>query len=200
MGERRSYSVTDARIPVLTDRLRQVIEKAGGVSAMSKLTGISKTTVNFWYNGQRTPDAVGLKAIAEGCGESVDWLLGTEGADVAGVKDVSAFLDKTGLTLAAFEQLEKIKGVSICSAMSDVLNLLIENDEFDLILMAIESAIRGKNSGNERRIEESLFAASWALRRMLPQIANNFKDRGYLTTEQRIELDMAKGGTDNGES
>lgn len=38
--------------------------------------GMSRATVGFYSAGQRIPDASGIKAIAEKCGVSADWLLG----------------------------------------------------------------------------------------------------------------------------
>ncbi len=38
--------------------------------------GISRQTVGFYCNGDRIPDAVVLRQIAEKCGVSADWLLG----------------------------------------------------------------------------------------------------------------------------
>lgn len=77
MKERKKYSVDDARIPTLTERLRVVIDHRGGVTPAAKQLGISRPTVSFWYSGQRTPDAEGLKTIAERFDISVDWLLNT---------------------------------------------------------------------------------------------------------------------------
>lgn len=42
--------------------------------------GISRATVGFYAVGQRIPDALGLKTIAEKCNVSVDWLLGLSDA------------------------------------------------------------------------------------------------------------------------
>lgn len=38
--------------------------------------GMSRATVGFYSAGQRIPDAMGIKIIAEKCGVSADWLLG----------------------------------------------------------------------------------------------------------------------------
>ena len=42
----------------------------------AKFVGISRPTVGFYENGERLPDALALKKIAEKCEISVDWLLG----------------------------------------------------------------------------------------------------------------------------
>ena len=38
--------------------------------------GLSRATVGFYSAGQRIPDALGIKTIAEKCNVSADWLLG----------------------------------------------------------------------------------------------------------------------------
>lgn len=200
MGERKRYSAVDARIPVLTKRLRQVIEKAGGVTAAAKQLGISRPTVSFWYNGERTPDASGMKAIAERFSVSVDWLLGVEGAETVGVHDVSRFLDMTGLSFGAFGELVAIRETRVQSACTDVLNLMLEQTDCLTFLGCVEAAISQLNRGGERagyKCEESLFMATWALRRMMPEMAKAFRDRGYLTSEQRMAK-LAEEGADDG--
>lgn len=47
--------------------------------------GMSRATVGFYSAGQRIPDALGIKTIAEKCGVSADWLLGRSG----GVKELN---------------------------------------------------------------------------------------------------------------
>ena len=42
----------------------------------SKKLEMSRATVGFYAAGQRIPDALGLKKIAEKCNVSADWLLG----------------------------------------------------------------------------------------------------------------------------
>lgn len=42
----------------------------------AKKLGMSRATVGFYAAGQRIPDALGLKKIAEKCNVSADWLLG----------------------------------------------------------------------------------------------------------------------------
>ena len=66
--------------------------------------GMSRQTVGFYYNGNRIPDALGIRDIAEKCGVSADWLLGlsnirsTDGE----IKQVCKY---TGLNQAALDNL-----------------------------------------------------------------------------------------------
>lgn len=61
--------------------------------------GMSRATVGFYSAGQRIPDALGIKAIAEKCGVSADWLLGltnfkTKNADVRAMCEFTGLKDK----------------------------------------------------------------------------------------------------------
>lgn len=63
------------RFPKFTERFRELRGERDNTE-FGKFLGISRQTVGFYYNGDRIPDALGLKQIAEKCGVSADWLLG----------------------------------------------------------------------------------------------------------------------------
>lgn len=70
------------RLPVFTDRF---CELRGSMSnaAFAYALGISRQTVGFYCNGDRLPDCVTLRHIAEECQVSVDWLLGLSNTKAA---------------------------------------------------------------------------------------------------------------------
>ena len=96
MGDRKKYSVSDSRLPAFTNAFRKMVDEIGGVSAMSEKTGISRPTINFWYNGQRTPDAENLIVLSSKLGVSADYLLGLSDAPTND-KTAAAAVDYTGL-------------------------------------------------------------------------------------------------------
>lgn len=55
------------------------------IERFAEKIGMSRATVGFYAAGQRIPDALGIKLIAEKCGVSADWLLGRSG----GVKELN---------------------------------------------------------------------------------------------------------------
>lgn len=65
---------------------------------------MSRATVGFYSAGQRIPDAIGIKTIAEKCGVSADWLLGLSDISTTDceIKQVCKY---TGLTQASVEEL-----------------------------------------------------------------------------------------------
>ncbi|HIQ79133.1 MAG TPA: helix-turn-helix transcriptional regulator, partial [Candidatus Scatomorpha intestinavium] len=63
------------RFPEFTERFRELRGERDNTE-FGKFLSISRQTVGFYCNGDRIPDALGLKQIAEKCGVSADWLLG----------------------------------------------------------------------------------------------------------------------------
>ena len=59
--------------------------------------GMSRATVGFYAAGQRIPDALGLKKIAEKCKVSADWLLGISETPTL-IPDIKKVCVYTGLT------------------------------------------------------------------------------------------------------
>ena len=63
------------RLPIFTQRFRE-LQGSRTNTEFAKILGMSRQTVGFYCNGDRIPDAVALRQIAESCSVSVDWLLG----------------------------------------------------------------------------------------------------------------------------
>lgn len=108
------------RFPAFRERFRE-LQGTQSNTDFAEFLGMSRQTVGFYCNGDRIPDALTLRDIADRCGVSVDWLLGrpdsakTIGADIAAVKKY------TGLSETAIEFLHSIhdqeKQVDIISAI-----------------------------------------------------------------------------------
>ena len=99
----------------------------------SKKLGMSRATVGFYAAGQRIPDALGLKKIAEKCNVSADWLLGitkVRSQDV-GVKQISK---KLGLGEEVIIKLQKIyEGREYQPETIEGLNAILSNPIFDFL-------------------------------------------------------------------
>lgn len=63
------------RMPVFAERFAQL---RGEMSQrqFADFLGISRSTIGFYENGSRLPDAATLKVISKKCDVSIDWLLG----------------------------------------------------------------------------------------------------------------------------
>ena len=67
---------SENRLPIFTERFRKLQGERSNTEFANYL-GISRQTVGFYCNGDRLPDIVTLKMIAEKCDVSADWLLGS---------------------------------------------------------------------------------------------------------------------------
>ncbi len=121
------------RFPVFTERFRELRGERDNTE-FAKFLGISRQTVGFYCNGDRIPDALGLKQIAEKCGVSADWLLGLTDVRTPDM-EVRAIADYTRLSTGAIERLHQLGSIGpgakgYCIAITDMLGELIESNRF----------------------------------------------------------------------
>ena len=88
--------MSTSRLPEFTDRFSKLRGDKSQAQFSDEL-GISRPTVALYENGQRIPDAVTLKTIAEKCNVSADYLIGLRD-DPTTDKDVQFIVDYTGLS------------------------------------------------------------------------------------------------------
>ena len=63
------------RFPDFRERFRELQGDMSNTE-FAELLGMTRQTVGFYCNGDRIPDALGIKEIAQKCNVSTDWLLG----------------------------------------------------------------------------------------------------------------------------
>lgn len=68
---------SEKRFPVFCERFKELRGTMTDQQFAEKL-GMSRQTIGFYARGERVPDAVGVRRIADACGVSADWLLGIE--------------------------------------------------------------------------------------------------------------------------
>ena len=134
MGKRKEYSIQNPRLKDFTDRFRLLVDDQGGVSKVSEKTGISRPTINFWYNGQRTPDAESLTILSAKFGVSVDYLLGLSDIPSRN-EDMQVTAKTTGLANTAIAALRNMKNAP-CVEIG-VLNELLSTASFWRLLLSI---------------------------------------------------------------
>lgn len=91
------------RFPIFKERF---IELRGNKSntEFAEFLGMSRQTVGFYINGERIPDILGLRQIAEKCNVSADWLIGL--SKVKSVEpEVKNICNYTGLSQITVERL-----------------------------------------------------------------------------------------------
>ncbi len=63
----------------LPKRLRRAMQdKEMTAGALASIVGVTRQSIGYYQNGDRTPDAVTLGKIAKGLGVSADYLLGLD--------------------------------------------------------------------------------------------------------------------------
>lgn len=108
----------------------------------AKFLDMSRQTVGFYLNGDRTPDAVTLIKIAEKCNVPTDWLLGlsdnrTTDIELRKVCDYTGLNERSIRTLAGWKQekdaIEKSgrENVSILDTLNNLIFANCDNRTFE---------------------------------------------------------------------
>lgn len=97
----------NTKMPIFAERFNRLRGKKTQAE-FAEFLGISRATVGFYENGDRIPDAMVLKQIAERCGVTTDYLVGL--SDIASPDtDLQAVCKYTGLNWKSVEQLQRIR-------------------------------------------------------------------------------------------
>jgi transcriptional regulator with XRE-family HTH domain len=92
------YSSEANKKALFPTRLRELrVEKGVSQEALSKVLGVSKSTIGLWENGDTLPDAKAIYDLAEYFKVSTDYILCRTRAKTTDA-DVAAICKKTGLT------------------------------------------------------------------------------------------------------
>jgi len=142
MGDgRKKYGPSNPRLPVFFERFRDLVDKNGGISRVADITGISRPTITFWYNGQRTPDAENLIILSERFDKSVDFLLGVSNVDTLDI-DRKKVCKYTGLSAKAVSKLREWNTSAGGQFLSGAMDDIIVSDEIVDFLISLHS-LRG---------------------------------------------------------
>lgn len=131
----RTSESKQSRFPIFTERF---LTLRGDMSQedFAVFLGVSRPTVGLYESGQRIPDALTLKTIAEKCGVSADYLLGLSDCPSLS-EDAQAIQKSLGLSFAAAENLLTLKKYS--EGMSfDFFDSLVSAPEFVPAIIDIE--------------------------------------------------------------
>lgn len=90
-------------MPIFEQRLKELRGDMSNTE-FADFLGISRQTIGFYLNGNRIPDIVGLRKIAEKCNVSADWLLGISEAKSLDC-DIRQICRATGLSEEAVKGL-----------------------------------------------------------------------------------------------
>lgn len=152
------------KMPIFAERLKALRGKTSQADFAEKV-GISRPTVGFYESGDRIPDALTLKQIAEACGVTTDYLVGLSDNKTAENFEAGArfgLSDDALLHLEYFKtehahQMKKhpFRGQFLTSL--DVLNRLLEEGDLQRICYSI-SALSLTERNRIKRSQELLEA------------------------------------------
>lgn len=165
-------SVSQKKLPVFAERFREL---RGDMTQdkFADFVGISRPTVGFYENGDRLPDALVLKKIAEKCHVSSDWLIGLSDVkntdmNIHSVSEITG-LSENSIDLLACAKLEKDCQKNCNTEKyypSDIFNLIIENLNYYPDLIRILNNIMNLDTSascDARQIEDELIDLSPSL-------------------------------------
>ena len=139
----------EPRLQIFVERLRELQGEKTNTEFAAHL-GISRQTVGFYLNGDRIPDALVLRQIAERCSVSADWLLGL--SDIKGIYEN----EQTAASLKLPESfVQKVCFVLDYGLTSEQLTYqeILGSSFFWSIVEAISSAARIKYDRNDNNAE-----------------------------------------------
>lgn len=126
--ERSSAANKNAIFPTQLRDLRR--EKGVSQDELSKILGVSKSTLGLWETGDTLPDARSLHDLAVYYGVSADYLLGDSGVKTAN-PEIQAICKYTGLSEGSINVLLDSK------SLADSLNTMLQYRSFSYLLLAI---------------------------------------------------------------
>ena len=150
MGDRFHYSITNPRIPVFMKRFRKEVDRYGGVATLAKITGISRPTINYWYNGERTPDAESLITLSKKLNVSVDYLLGRSNTRNRDEK-IQRVTNYTGLSENAINHIrEALVTMKALGGVVDTIDWFFSQEYFLRLIVATEKYRQNANVCNKQ--------------------------------------------------
>lgn len=127
------------RFPIFRERFRELQGDMSNTE-FAEFLGISRQTVGFYCNGERIPDALGVRAIAEKCNVSADWLLGL--SNYPNYDDRGITAEELGMTGEAAQSIRNLwkniyEGVPIAKYYKRIWNSFLDSPDFFLILDSV---------------------------------------------------------------
>lgn len=132
------------KMPIFAERLKALRGKTSQADFAEKV-GISRPTVGFYENGDRIPDALTLKQIAEACGVTTDFLVGMSDNKVPENYDIGKRTGLVDVAIDALGDLTDPESGLYNSGYAFVINSLLSSNELLYMLYYIlESAMIGE--------------------------------------------------------
>jgi transcriptional regulator with XRE-family HTH domain len=119
---------------------------------LAELLNVKPNVISYYCGGSRRPSIEQLTLIAECFNTTVDYLLGLTSIQTSdtSMKNICEYI---GLSDKSISKLHQINNKSKIRAFSDLLSLLIEDNDFEYLLGLLEGYITGKNRTMSKTLE-----------------------------------------------
>lgn len=131
------------RFPKFRERFRE-LQGTRTNTEFADFLGMSRQTVGFYCNGDRVPDAIGVRDIAKKCDVSADWLLGL--SDERAINgDMAQAARYTGFPASSISKLHELAESSWANskALLRVIDQILRDRPDDFITWAWRAAMAG---------------------------------------------------------
>ena len=118
----------EQKMPIFAERFRE-LRSVYSQAEFASFLGISRPTVGFYENGERVPDALVLRQIAEKCNVTADYLIGLSDNKSIETSGIGA---TTGLSDLSIERLQDM------SEVKSIINAFISSEQFYEIIAYID--------------------------------------------------------------
>lgn len=181
----------ERKMPIFADRFLELRGKRTQ-EEFAKFLGISRPTVGFYEAGQRLPDALVLRQIAEKCNVSADYLLGLTDEKTPDM-DIRSICECTGLSLKSVVFLGRLTAENddILNVLRRIVDAILAGESSDynvrysvgLMLRVLEhcKVIPGPNN-------EPLFLPRNVIDEQSRKVVNDAKELGFLVYPPDIAL------------
>ena len=161
------------RLPVFTNRFRELQGERTNTE-FADFLGMSRQTVGFYCNGDRIPDAVVLRQIADKCAVSADWLLGiTNLVHKESNEETASSLDLPEKFIQRVQFMRNHEGLFL---EKDALKYILESDEFweaiETIAAAAIGCLRIGQEGIDGEIEDEILSEIRRLEDEVTELTN----------------------------
>lgn len=149
------------KLPIFRERLRS-LQGDMSITAFADKLELSRQTVGFYLNGDRIPDALTLRAIADRCNVTTDYLVGKSNIPAVN-PDMQNAIKYTGLsessiqTIKALQQGKSPRGMQILNSLLSVPQFtlaLIDKLLYYLICTEVFNAAKNKRVQELEKLDE----------------------------------------------
>lgn len=157
----RAKKDTPPRFPEFRDAFLELMGDMT-LDQFSKKLEMSRATVGFYAAGQRIPDALGLKKIAEKCSVSADWLLGltdlqTNDADLRNVCEYTGLSEKALKMILTYKEVTKRPTNRTIKRLKWIFNKTLESSCFFHLLRSLSCYIDAYSIVNKNISGENFY-------------------------------------------